>query len=130
LEGSGIPLSSPAQGEIGANHQTAHLKILLEIEYKLSRAESSNFSSEGKRNNQINAQTFEKSGSLLDGGQAGQLCLGRQHGFGITVERYHATEEIALGSSLSQLPDEMSMAEMNPIENPYSKQGFAFRGKA
>jgi hypothetical protein len=129
FEGSDIPLPAPAQGKVGANYKAAHLKIPLEIEDKLSSAECSNFSSESKRNNQINPQTFEKSGSLLESGQAGNLCFRRQHSPGINVKGYHAAEEIALGGSLSQLLYEMSMTQMNAIENPNSKQGFAIRGK-
>ena len=58
LQDSGIPFPAPAQGEIGADHQTAHLEILLEIEDKLPSAECSNFSSKGNRNDQVNPQAF------------------------------------------------------------------------
>jgi hypothetical protein len=52
-----------------------------------------------------------------------------QHGFGITVERYHNAEEIARGSSLSQVRYQMSVSQVDTIENPNSKLGFPFRAK-
>jgi len=53
----------------------------------------------------------------------------RQNGFGITVEGYHAAEDIGRSSPLSQVRYQMSVSQVDTIENPNGKQGFPFKAK-